>query len=346
MVRLTLELIGKSLNQKNRRDESLAHYLRKTTHLKLSNKNIDIIDDLSLCKNLNVLYLYDNQIRQIHNLDFATNLRHLYLQNNCITRIENLASLIKLEKLYLGGNYITVVEGLETLEELRELHVESQQLPLGEKVLFDPRSLHSLAKSLTVLNISNNNIDEVSDLAILENISHLIAVDNQIHHVKDLEFVLGVWTNLRKLELNGNPVCQKPKYKDRVIQQSKSLESLDGKEIKEMERQFLMNWKASRDARKKNRTESMMNEHAPYLHFDNNDKEHPHFPIYYFPMTKEKPNFAILSEMHRPPYSKESHRTAHEEDRVTEKISHLSLKNPQNVQKNLSEPHLLRQMPL
>lgn len=46
---------------------------------------------------------------------------------------------------YLGGNHITVVEGLETLEELRELHVESQQLPLGEKLLFDPRSLHSLA---------------------------------------------------------------------------------------------------------------------------------------------------------------------------------------------------------
>ncbi|XP_062985932.1 protein phosphatase 1 regulatory subunit 42 [Elgaria multicarinata webbii] len=337
MVRLTLELIGKSLNQKNRRDESLAQHLRKTTHLKLSNKNIDIIDDLSLCKNLNVLYLYDNQIRQIHNLDFASNLRHLYLQNNCITRIENLSSLIKLEKLYLGGNYITVVEGLETLEELRELHIESQQLPLGEKLLFDPRSLHSLAKSLSVLNISNNNINELSDLAILENISHLIAVDNQLHHVKDLEFVLAVWAKICKIELNGNPVCHKPKYRDRVILQSKSLESLDGKEIKEMERQFLMNWKASRDARKKSRAGSMMNEHASYSHFDDNDSEHPHFPIYYFPMAKE---------LHRSPSNKESHPTTYEENRVIEKISHSDLKNSQSVQKELFEPHLLRQMPL
>ncbi|XP_063155429.1 protein phosphatase 1 regulatory subunit 42 isoform X2 [Candoia aspera] len=267
MVRLTLELIGKSLNQKNRRDESFVQHLRKLTHLKLSNKNIDFIDDLSLCKNLNVLYLYDNHIRQIHNLDFATNLRHLYLQNNFITRIENLASLVRLEKLYLGGNYITVVEGLETLEELRELHVESQQLPLGEKLLFDPRSLHSLSKSLSVLNVSNNNIDELSDLSILENISHLIAVDNQLHHIKDLEFVLSIWIKLHKMELNGNPVCHKPKYRDKVILQSKSLESLDGKEIKEMERQFLMNWKASRDARKKNKAESFINEHASYSHF-------------------------------------------------------------------------------
>ncbi|XP_048363223.1 protein phosphatase 1 regulatory subunit 42 isoform X2 [Sphaerodactylus townsendi] len=340
MVRLTLDLIAKSFSQKNRRDDSLAQHLRKITHLKLSNKNIDVIDDLSLCKNLNVLYLYDNQIRQIHNLDFATNLRHLYLQNNCITRIENLTSLIKLEKLYLGGNYITVVEGLENLEELREVHVESQQLPLGEKLLFDPRSLHSLA-SLSVLNISNNNIDELRELAVLKNISHLIAVDNQLHSVKDMEFVLSVWTQLCKIELNGNPVCHKPKYRDRLILQSKSLESLDGKEIKEMERQFLMNWKASRDARKKNRAESTTSEHVPHTHLDNNDTDHPHFPIYYFPLAKEKPNFAILSEAHRSPHSRESQSAAHEENKVTKKVSHLALNSPQKSRKELHEPHLL-----
>ncbi|XP_008106746.1 protein phosphatase 1 regulatory subunit 42 isoform X4 [Anolis carolinensis] len=342
MVRLTLELIVKSLNQKNRRDESLAQHLRKITHLKLANKNIDIIDDLSLCKNINVLYLYDNQIKEIHNLDFASNLRHLYLQNNCITRIENIASLSKLEKLYLGGNYITVVEGLENLEELRELHVESQQLPLGEKLLFDPRSLHSLAKSLSVLNISNNNIDEMSDLAILENIFHLIAVDNQIQHIKDLELVLGVWTKLSKLELSGNPVCHKPKYRDRVILQSKSLESLDGKEIKELERQFLMNWKASRDARKKIRTESTANDPSSFSHFDDNDSEHTHFPVYYFPIPKEKPNFPVFTGSH----NKEFHPPTYEENRVIEKISHSTLKNSQSVQKDLIEPHFLRQMPL
>ncbi|PKU27843.1 protein phosphatase 1 regulatory subunit hypothetical protein [Limosa lapponica baueri] len=103
--------------------------------------------DLSLCKNLRVLYLYDNQISQIQNLDFASNITHLYLQNNCITCIENLSSLKNLEKLYLGGNCIAVVEGLDKLEEIRELHIESQHLPHGEKLLFDPRSLRSLAVS-------------------------------------------------------------------------------------------------------------------------------------------------------------------------------------------------------
>ncbi|GAB1284791.1 Protein phosphatase 1 regulatory subunit 42 [Apodemus speciosus] len=236
-------------------------------------------DDLSLCKNLSVLYLYDNRISQVTNLNYTTNLTHLYLQNNCISCIENLSSLKKLEKLYLGGNYIAVVEGLEGLEELRELHVESQRLPLGEKLLFDPRTLRSLAKSLSTLNISNNNIDDIKDLEMLENLSHLIAVDNQLMHVKgfsDLEFLLKKLMKLWKMDLNGNPVCLKPKYRDKLILMSKSLgifehhkcqsvgvkplarhqlslsmlEFLDGKEIKDLERQFLMNWKASKDAKK------------------------------------------------------------------------------------------------
>uniref|UniRef100_U3J8N4 Protein phosphatase 1 regulatory subunit 42 n=1 Tax=Anas platyrhynchos platyrhynchos TaxID=8840 RepID=U3J8N4_ANAPP len=179
--------------------------------------------DISLCRNLRVLYLYDNRISQIQNLGFASNITHLYLQNNCISCIENLSSLKNLEKLYLGGNYITVVEGLDKLEEIRELHIESQHLPLGEKLLFDPRSLRSLAKSLSVLNISNNNIDELEELAVLENLSYLRAADNQLKHMKDLEAVLNKWPKLRRMDLAGNPICHKPKYRDRIVVQSQTL---------------------------------------------------------------------------------------------------------------------------
>jgi hypothetical protein len=38
-----------------------------------------------------------------------------------------------------------VIEGLEKLEQLQELHVEHQNLPAGEQLLFDPRSLQSIA---------------------------------------------------------------------------------------------------------------------------------------------------------------------------------------------------------
>ncbi|XP_030300553.1 protein phosphatase 1 regulatory subunit 42 [Calypte anna] len=296
MVRLTLDLIARSVTHKNRKEEDVGQYLRKITHLNLSDKNIDAIGDFSLCKNLRVLYLYDNQISQIQNLDFASNITHLYLQNNCISCIENLSSLKNLEKLYLGGNCIVVVEGLDKIEKIRELHIESQNLPPGEKLLFDLRTLRSLAKSLAVLNISNNNIDELEELAVLENLSYLKAVDNKLQHMKDLEVVLTKWTKLRRMELTGNPVCQKPKYRDNIVVQSPTLESLDGKEIKEIERQFLMNWKASKAARNKNK-ERMTNEHAVYLHFSGFETPYSLLPFHDSHSVKENPNSFILSEM-------------------------------------------------
>ncbi|XP_013389774.1 protein phosphatase 1 regulatory subunit 42-like [Lingula anatina] len=106
-------------------------------------------DDLAMCRNLTVLYLYDNKLPKVPVLLQNQNLTHLYLQNNHITRMENLAPLRRLTKLYLGGNSITVVEGLEKLDMLQEFHIENQNLPPGEKLLFDPRSLKTLSKRAT-----------------------------------------------------------------------------------------------------------------------------------------------------------------------------------------------------
>lgn len=46
-----------------------------------------------------------------------------------------------------------------------------------------------LQKSLSVLNISNNNIDELEELAVLENLSYLRASDNQLQHMKVLKSI-------------------------------------------------------------------------------------------------------------------------------------------------------------
>lgn len=56
-------------------------------------------DNLYHCRNLSVLYLYNNNIARIKNLGFATNLTHLYLQKNEITKIEGLDNLKRLTKL-------------------------------------------------------------------------------------------------------------------------------------------------------------------------------------------------------------------------------------------------------
>ncbi|XP_010884176.2 protein phosphatase 1 regulatory subunit 42 isoform X1 [Esox lucius] len=258
MVRLTTDLIAKSCNHFKHRRSSFPQYLKKLTHLNFSNKNIEEIDDLSMCQNLTVLYLYDNNITRICNLGFASNLSHLYMQNNNISHIENLSGLKKLSKLYLGGNSITVLEGLEELVELEELHLEGQRLPCGEKLLFDPRTLLCLAECLTVLNINKNNIDEIRDLAVLKKLTHFFAAENQLQDMQELEEVLSQWPQLRRMDLSGNPVCCKPKYRDNLITVCLGLDELDGKEITELSRQFLINWKASREAKKKLKDERIM----------------------------------------------------------------------------------------
>nr|XP_060466674.1 protein phosphatase 1 regulatory subunit 42 isoform X1 [Panthera onca] len=346
MVRLTLDLIAKSNNLKPRKEETTSRYLKKITHLNFSDKNIDTIGDLSPCKSLSVLYLYDNRISEITNLNYATNLTHLYLQNNCISCIQNLRSLKKLEKLYLGSNYIAVIEGLEGLEGLRELHVESQRLPLGEKLLFDPRTLHSLGKSLSILNISNNNIDDIRDLEILENLNQLIAVDNQLLHVKclhpsptersfsekkDLEFLLNKLMKLWKMDLNGNPVCLKPKYRDRLILVSKSLEFLDGKEIKNMERQFLINWKASKDAKKISKKKNSKNEDASNSYISNFERIHHIVPVYHPQVGK--PKLVFFSDIPRNLANGNASSESSQEDKpkIAEDMGNPSLKECESL---------------
>jgi len=56
-------------------------------------------DEFVSCRNLAVLYLYDNTLTRIPLLDRNVNLAHLYLQNNKIDKIEGLASLVRLAKL-------------------------------------------------------------------------------------------------------------------------------------------------------------------------------------------------------------------------------------------------------
>ncbi|XP_012735001.2 protein phosphatase 1 regulatory subunit 42 [Fundulus heteroclitus] len=259
MVRLTVDLIANSRKHfKKKRGLSFLHYLKTLTHLYFSNKNIEEIGDLSMCRNLTVLYLYNNHLTNICSLDFASNLTHLYLQNNNITHMDNLSNLQSLSKLYLGGNRIAMVEGLEELRSLKELHLENQKLEPGEQLLFDSRTLLALADSLCVLNINNNNIEDIKELSVLKELQHFSAARNKLLFIEELEGVLELWPQLLALDLGGNPVCKTPKYRDRLIPVCKRLETLDGREINELTRQFLINWKASKEAKERRNNDQIL----------------------------------------------------------------------------------------
>lgn len=97
-----------------------------------------------------VLYLYDNKLPQFPNLAGCTVLTHLYLQNNQIQQIDFVQFLPSLQHLYLSRNRISVLEGLHMCTMLEELFIDYQELPFGEKLLFDPRSIAALSRTLRV----------------------------------------------------------------------------------------------------------------------------------------------------------------------------------------------------
>jgi len=256
MVRLTTDYIVRcNGHTKRKRDEPTNHYLKRITHLYMAERNIEAIENLSLCRNLTVLYLYDNKLKKTMNLGTAQNLTHLYLQNNNISKIEGLKHLQRLTKLYLGYNNLSVIEGLHSLEFLRELNVECQRLPQGEKLLFEPRTLYALGFCLEVLNISGNNIETLEDLIPFRRIQHVQASDNLIQDFNGLKMALMSWQHLQRIDLVGNPVCSKHKYRDQVVVLSPTLGNLDGRDISRLERQFLISWKMSRETRRRQRSE-------------------------------------------------------------------------------------------
>lgn len=131
------------------------------------------------------------------------------------------------------------MEGLEGLSNLTELHVANQRLPEGEKLHFEPRSFRSLSvrglcyehtdhvcltpysintqSSLEVLNVSGNGLDTLDDLVYLKELVYLSACDNKLTSMRVLSQALHQLPMLTKLELSGNPLCHKHKYRDRVI---------------------------------------------------------------------------------------------------------------------------------
>ena len=223
-------------------NEAVDAYLARLTHLTLDGRNIggkmDVI--ASVLPGVRVLYLYDNVIRRMSGLERLTKLTHLYLQNNRIERVAGLENSPSLVKLYLDGNKITLVDGLEACVALEELHVSGQKLEPPEELRFDPACLRSLSRTLQVLNASHNPLRDPRPIRELVQLRRLTLEKCAVESVRDLEPVLLNCARLRSLDVRGNPFAKNPKHRDHVTLLSDSLQTLNDREIKPHERQFLI----------------------------------------------------------------------------------------------------------
>ncbi|XP_041631940.1 dynein axonemal assembly factor 1 homolog [Drosophila kikkawai] len=167
---------------------------------------------------LKCLWLECNAISEIQGLEQLTKLKCLFLQNNLIAKIDNLGSCRELDTLNLSSNHIRKIQniGSDILPVLNTLNIASNYLK-------DSESLADLVqcKTLSVLDLSNNRIDDILIVKIFEQMP-----------------------NLRVLVLQGNPVVSRlPQYRKTLILACKELTYLDSRPVFPRDRACAEAWK-------------------------------------------------------------------------------------------------------
>ena len=180
-------------------------------------KSFKKIENLHTFTNLKVLYLEGNSISKIEGLENLKNLTSLYLHENCIEKIEGLENLINLSNLNLSDNLIKKIEGLKNCQNLSNLLLKRNRI--GIKGLEDVKGLLELGKEFTVLDISDNLIDDPN-----------IVTE-----------ILAKIPDLRVIYLSGNECVRKiPNYRKTLISKIDSLKYIDDKPIFEDEKRFAL----------------------------------------------------------------------------------------------------------
>lgn len=157
-----------------------------------------------------------NQLRDFNGLQFSQlkELRILKANNNEITKIEYLDNLLQLKELNVNNNKIRQFEPYHS----------SQVFVLNN--IF--RNSFSPMNSIKCLKINDNGLRNFANIQRLYKMQHLFANSNRINDFPDIDKLLEL-PNLKELELNGNPLCRRPGYRQILLKKLTPLLYLDGK---------------------------------------------------------------------------------------------------------------------
>mmetsp|Transcript_12201 Transcript_12201/g.19516 ORF Transcript_12201/g.19516 Transcript_12201/m.19516 type:complete len:140 (-) Transcript_12201:245-664(-) len=110
-------------------------------------------------------------------------------------------------------------------------------------------SLRAMSRTLTTLTVANAGITTLEPFLLLNSLERLDASRNKLDDIKSVCRYLDGAVRLSILDLRGNPICKARKYREMLVISS-HIENLDGKDILDQERQFLIAMKAKRGGKK------------------------------------------------------------------------------------------------
>ncbi len=142
---------------------------------------------------------------------------------------------------------INYVEGLSQAVNLQELYLANQKLEDGFSLKFDPCDLRTLSRNLIVLNVSNCNIIDCSDVSELHSLEKLNLSKNKIESMEEVSKVLENLYYLQEVDFRQNPISKFRNFNELCILTSqRSLRKLDSKEITMKQREDLRSFAAHR----------------------------------------------------------------------------------------------------
>jgi len=84
------------------------------------------------------------------------------------------------------------------------------------------------------------NIKAIESLAFLDRLKVLRLKNNNLASIEELEKVLMCMKELQTLNVLGNPLIGVKKYRDAIVVAASALTTLDGKNVTQQEREFII----------------------------------------------------------------------------------------------------------
>ncbi|KAJ3272149.1 hypothetical protein HDV01_005914 [Terramyces sp. JEL0728] len=167
-------------------------------YLNASANKLTTLKGLETAPNIRILILSSSKVKDMVSIKFLKNLLYLDISQSQLSEdiVMQLTSCHQLQCLEAGNNHFRVIPDIPNLA-MNELHLTKNVLQQLNRM--------SWLFNLRVLNLYDNQISDISPLAMAPFLRELYLGHNVIKDVKNI-YHIGICQNLEVLDLTGNPV--------------------------------------------------------------------------------------------------------------------------------------------